>query len=74
MHKLKETTVVQSQIFVIILVATMAFLDGTDLTFIQPAHATAGHGPNAGVGTSGSAVGGVGKRSDGFLGVWSFMF
>jgi len=38
------------------------------------AHAVAGHGSNYGGGSSaGRAVGGVGRRSDGFLGVWSFM-
>jgi hypothetical protein len=65
MLKLKQTTLVHSQIFVIIVVATMTLLGGMDLTIIQFAHAAAGHGPNDG--------GGVGKRSDGFLGVWSFM-
>jgi hypothetical protein len=74
MLKLKETSLVHSQIFVIIVVATVTLLGGMDLTVIQFAHAAAGHGPNDGGGTSsGSAVGGVGKRSDGFLGVWSFM-
>jgi hypothetical protein len=71
MFKLKETTVVHSQRFVIILVAAMVLLGGN---VIQTAHVAAGHGPNAGGGTSpGGPVGGVGKRSDGFLGVWSFM-
>ncbi|MGA8081471.1 MAG: hypothetical protein WB988_06380 [Candidatus Nitrosopolaris sp.] len=74
MLKLKETTLVHSQIFVIIVVATMTLFGGMDLTVIQFAHAAAGHGPNDGGGASpGRAVGGVGKRSDGFLGVWSFM-
>jgi hypothetical protein len=73
MLKLKETTLVR-QIFVIIVVATMTLFGGMDSTFIQFAHAATGHGPNDGGGTSpGRAVGGVGKRSDGFLGVWSFM-
>ena len=75
MLKLKETTLVHSQIFVIIVVATMTLLGGMDLVAIQIAQADAGHGPNDGGGASpGRAVGGVGKRSDGFLGVWSFMF
>ena len=73
MLKLKETTLVHSQIFVIIVVATMTILGGMDLAVIQLAHA-AGNGPNDGGGTlAGRAAGGVGKRSDGFLGVWSFM-
>ena len=75
MLKLKETTLVHSQIFVIIVVATMTLLGGMDLIAIQIAQADAGHGPNDGGGASpGRAVGSVGKRSDGFLGVWSFMF
>jgi hypothetical protein len=74
MLKPKETTLVRSQIFVIIVVATITLLGGIDLTVIQFAHAAAGHGDNDGGGTSpGHAAGGLGKRSDGFLGVWSFM-
>ncbi|MGC2572842.1 MAG: hypothetical protein WA364_15130 [Candidatus Nitrosopolaris sp.] len=74
MPKLNETTLVHSRIFVIMVVATMMLLGGMDLTVIQFAHAIAGHGSNYGGGFSpGRAVGGLGKRSDGFLGVWSFM-
>jgi hypothetical protein len=74
MLKLKETALVHSQIFVIIVVVTITLLGGMDLTVIQFAHAAAGHGPNECGGSSpGRAVGGVGKRSDGFLGVWIFM-
>lgn len=52
----------------------MTLLGGMDLAIIQFAYAAAGHGPNDGGGTSpGRAFGGVGKRSDDFLGVWSFM-
>lgn len=74
MLKLKENSLSHSQIFVIIAVATVTILGGMDLTVIQFVHVAAGHGPNDGGGTlPGRAVGGVGKRSDGFLGVWSFM-
>jgi hypothetical protein len=74
MPKLNETTLVHSRIFVIMVAATMMLFGGIDLTVIQFAHAVAGHGSNYGGGlSSGRALGGLGKRSDGFLGVWSFM-
>jgi hypothetical protein len=73
MFKLNENPLLQSQIFVIVVVA-VTLLGGMDLSVIQFAHAAAGHGSNDGGGPlPGRAVGGVGKRSDGFLGVWSFM-
>ncbi|HYA82995.1 MAG TPA: hypothetical protein VEH06_06035 [Candidatus Bathyarchaeia archaeon] len=74
MLKLKETTLVHSQIFVIIALATMTLLGGMDFSVVQTAYAAAAHGPSDGGSTSpGRAVGGIGKKSDGFLGVWSFM-
>jgi hypothetical protein len=71
MLKLKENSLLHIQIFVIIVVATVTLLGGMELTVIQFAHAAAGH--DGGGTLPGRAVGGVGKRSDGFLGVWSFM-
>ena len=74
MLNLKENSLLDIQIFVIIVVAAVTLFGGMDLTVIQFVHAAAGHGPNDDGGTlPGHAVGGVGKRSDGFLGVWSFM-
>ena len=62
MLKLKETTLVHSQIFVIIVVATMTLFGGMDLTVIQFAHAAAGHGPNDGGGTSPATPSAVSER------------
>ncbi len=69
MLKPKESAIVYNQrLATVIVIVTILLIGGLDLSVIQTAHAAAGHGASGG-----SGDGSLGKKSDGFLGVWSFM-
>jgi hypothetical protein len=66
--KPKESTIVHNySLAIVMVIATILLIVGPDLNVIEIAHAAAGHGASGGSWSS------LRKKSDGFLGVWSFM-